>query len=345
MKTISQIIAGAQALLNVSYDLKGCFEEYLWDEYETFLHLLRVIEEQIPTLIRSYAGSGRIPYRYTPLIRSFFAKRYFGIEKTGHLIRRLKGEANLRLLCGFTEVPGKASFSRGLAFPAEQGIHEQTPDGIVFMAHKGLVVYQVNRDSTAIEAREEVVRKAEEKPPKPTEKRGRPAKNMPKAPKEPRVIEKQAEGDAKTSLDGIGKECAWGCKKNGEGNVRFWKGYKRTKGPMHRDVGDTGFPPTAIVTGATVHDSQPAIPMEQVTEMNVPFCYGLMASAYDSKVIDRFIRSHGRIPIIDPNKRKDNDRPPLGPAKQERYTIRTTVERANSHLKDGLRNCKIITYE
>jgi hypothetical protein len=32
MKAISQIIAGAQVLLAVSYDLKGCFEEYLSDE-------------------------------------------------------------------------------------------------------------------------------------------------------------------------------------------------------------------------------------------------------------------------------------------------------------------------
>jgi hypothetical protein len=43
MKTISQIIAGAQALLNISYDFTGCFEEYLSDEYKTFLHMLRVI--------------------------------------------------------------------------------------------------------------------------------------------------------------------------------------------------------------------------------------------------------------------------------------------------------------
>jgi hypothetical protein len=85
-----------------------------------------------------------------------------------------------------------------------------------------------------------------------------------------------------------------------------------------------------------VHDSQLAIPMEQLTEMKVPFCYSLMGSAYDSKVIDEFIRSRGRIPIIDPNKRKDNDRPPLDPAKKERYNIRTAVERANSHLKDSL---------
>ncbi|MDR2631035.1 MAG: transposase [Spirochaetaceae bacterium] len=112
MKTISQIIAGAQALLAISYDLTGCFEEYLSDEYKTFLHMLRVIEEQMPTLIRTYAGTGRIPYQYTPFIRSFLAKGYFGIEKTSQLIQRLQGEPNLRLLCGFTEVPGKATFSR-----------------------------------------------------------------------------------------------------------------------------------------------------------------------------------------------------------------------------------------
>jgi hypothetical protein len=103
---------------------------------------------------------------------------------------------------------------------------------------------------------------------------------------------------------------------------------------MHLDVSDTGFPLTAVVTGANVHGSQLAIPMGQLTEMEVPFCYSLMDSAYDSKVIDEFVKSCDRIPIIDPNKRKDKERPPLDFAKQERYTIRTTVERASFHLKD-----------
>jgi hypothetical protein len=165
MKTISQIIAGAQALLAVSYDLNECFEEYLSDEYQTFLHMLRVIEEQMPSLIRPYAGTGRIPYQYTPFIRSFLAKGFFGIEKTSQLIQRLKGEPNLRLLCGFTDVPGKASFSRVFAFLSGQNILEQTLDGIVAMAHKDLVVYHVNRDSTAIPAREKVKKKAKEKAP------------------------------------------------------------------------------------------------------------------------------------------------------------------------------------
>ncbi|MDR2052499.1 MAG: transposase [Treponema sp.] len=140
------------------------------------------------------------------------------------------------------------------------------------------------------------MKKPEEKAPKPVKERRRPAKNTMKAPKEPTVIEKQATRDAKTSLDGIDRECAWGCKKNGEGNVSFWRGCK-----LHLDVSDTGFPLTAIVTGANVHNSQPAIPMEQLTEMKVPFCYSLMDSEYDSKGIDGFIRSRKRIPMIDPN--------------------------------------------
>jgi hypothetical protein len=73
MKTISQIIAGAQALLALSYDLAGCFEEYLSDEYQTFLQRLLVIEDQLPAIILPYAGTGRIPYQYTPFIRSFLA--------------------------------------------------------------------------------------------------------------------------------------------------------------------------------------------------------------------------------------------------------------------------------
>ncbi|MDR2897939.1 MAG: transposase [Spirochaetaceae bacterium] len=89
--------------------------------------------------------------------------------------------------------------------------------------------------------------------------------------------------------------CSWGCKKNSQGNVETTKGYK-----LHLDVSDLGFPLTAIVTGANVHDSQLAIP------------------------------------IIDPNKRRDKNRPPLDMAKKVRYKIRSTVERANSHLKDNL---------
>jgi hypothetical protein len=36
MKTVSEIIGGAQALLNIPFNLAECFEEYLSNEYKTF---------------------------------------------------------------------------------------------------------------------------------------------------------------------------------------------------------------------------------------------------------------------------------------------------------------------
>jgi transposase len=332
MKTIAEVIGGAQALLDINLGLQACFEEKLGNEYKTFLQLLRIIESVMPPLTRARAATGRRPYQYLPFFRSQLAKSVFGIEKTSHLLQRLKGEPNLRLLCGFDKVPCKATFSNMFSCLAKLGIVERIFDALVAKAHEGKVVYHVNRDSTAISARERVEKKKKEKARKQHKKRGRPPKTAMKCenPKATR-IEKQIKQDAKTSLGELDRKAAWGCKKNSQGNVSFWKGYK-----LHLDVSDTGFPLSACVTGANVHDSQVAIPLEKMTEQKVTFCYSLMDSAYDAEAIDQFIRSRGRVPIIDPNKRGNSNRPPLDPAKQERFKIRSAVERANSHLKDSL---------
>jgi hypothetical protein len=60
MKTITEIIAGAQGLLNISYALQDVFEEYLTEEYKTFLHILRVLEDAQNPLLRSYAGTASL---------------------------------------------------------------------------------------------------------------------------------------------------------------------------------------------------------------------------------------------------------------------------------------------
>jgi hypothetical protein len=75
-------------------------------------------------------------------------------------------------------------------------------------------------------------------------------------------------------LSKLSKSCAWGCKKNSQGNVSTWKGYK-----LHLDVSDIGFSITAIVTGASVHDSQAAIPIETLTGRKVQHLYSLMDAA------------------------------------------------------------------
>ena len=331
MKTITEIIGGAQVLLDISYDLQDCFEENLNEQQKTFLHILRCIEEHLPALIRPYAGTGRIPYQYHPFIRSQLAECFFQIDTTSKLIERLRADPNLRLLCGFKKVPGKASFSRVFNYLSESGLLDKTHESFAAEAHKEKVVYHISRDSSAINAREKVDKKKVKKDKKPHKKRGRPRKGEEKQQKQPTEMEKQITRSALDSLEKLNKKCTFSCKKNSQGNISYWKGYK-----LHLDVSDTGFPITAYVTGANVHDSMLAIPMEKITEQRITFCYSLMDPAYDSKTITDYILSRERMPIIDRNKRRKKNCPLLDPAKKERYKIRTTVERAYSHLKDNL---------
>ena len=53
--------------------------------------------------------------------------------------------------------------------------------------------------------------------------------------------------------------CDTGCKKDSKGNPNYWIGYK-----LHVDVDDNGIPLTAILTSASLHDSQVAIPLEAI---------------------------------------------------------------------------------
>ncbi|GHV21405.1 hypothetical protein FACS189494_06740 [Spirochaetia bacterium] len=238
------------------------------------------------------------------------------------------------MLCGFDKVPGKATFSRYFSELAGTDFLRETLDTMVKKAHGNTIVLHVSRDSTAIEAREKAVAKKAEK--KEKKRRGRPKKDETRLPPPENKLEKQVKQTAAESIKELDTDCAYGCKKNSHGNVYFRKGYK-----LHLDVSDSGFPLNAVVTGANVHDNRLAIPMEKMPEEKVRSCYSLMDAGYDAKVISGFIESRGRVPVIDPNKRKNNERPPPDPAKKERYNFRTGVERANGYLKDSLLPAKI----
>jgi hypothetical protein len=88
-----------------------------------------------------------------------------------------------------------------------------------------------------------------------------------------------------------------------------------------------------VLTAASPHDSQVAIPLAKMTSERVTYLYELMDAAYDAKTIADFCRSQGRVPIIGKNSR-GKDVAPMEPATARRYDERTTVERANSALKD-----------
>jgi hypothetical protein len=202
----------------------------------------------------------------------------------------------------------------------------------------GRIVGHISRDSTAIEARcTPYNRKRDVTIAKPKRKRGRPRKGEEREPKPELNLEKQIRQSAGKSLSELNMNPSWGAKKNSQGNTSYWKGYK-----LHLDVTDFGLPVTAIVTGANVHDSQLAIPMEKMTGKKIQFLYSLMDSAYFAESIDFFVRAIGHVPLIDPNKRRNQNLVGFDPAQQQRFKIRTSVERANANLKDWLLGPKVI---
>ena len=122
--------------------------------------------------------------------------------------------------------------------------------------------------------------------------------------------------------------CDVGCKKNSKGNTEVWIGYK-----LHLDVIDGDIPVSSLLSSASVHDSQVAIPLAEVTHRRITNCYDLMDSAYDSPIIRDHSRSLGHIEIIDHNPRR-GEKIQFDPAKKVRYNQRSSAERVNGRLKD-----------
>ena len=89
-------------------------------------------------------------------------------------------------------------------------------------------------------------------------------------------------------LEQLPKQCDTGAKKNSNGNTQYWRGYK-----LHLDVADGQIPISAVLTSASVHDSQVAIPLATMTTQRVTYCYELMDAAYDAHHIREQSRSWG----------------------------------------------------
>jgi transposase len=339
MKSITEILGSAQILFDISFDLQDSFEEYLTEQHKAFLTMLRVIEEHLPAVKNAYTGRGRKPHEAQPIVRAFLAKSFFSIETTEALLRRLKSDSSLRRICGFSQVPSASTFSRRLRLFADHHIMERTLYTMIQKYHEGRLVGHISRDSTAIVAREAPVNKKKDVNPskKTKRKRGRPRKDEQRPPKEPTRLQKQLSQSPGKALRDLDTACSWGCKKNSQGNVQFWKGYK-----LHLDVTDIGIPVAAVVTGANVHDSQVAIPLEKITERKITHLYSLMDSAYDACEIHDYIAARGRVALIDQNKRRNDSRNPMDPADKKRFRIRSTVERSNAHLKDWLLPSKLM---
>jgi hypothetical protein len=311
--------------------LEECYQVPLTEKERQVVAILELIKiEKFVVRSSSNQHLGRRLRERESIARSLVVKAVYGYPFTRTLIETLKTTPSLRRICGFERVsaiPSEATFSRAFAEFAKSGLGDRVHDALVDTCLKPELIGHISRDSTAIKGREKPVKKSR-KQKAATRKRGRPAKGEQREPKEPKRLERQQALSAEEALKELPVVCDVGTKKNSKGFKTSWIGYK-----LHADVNDCGLPVSVVLTSASVHDSQVAIPLMKMTSAKVDYLYDLMDAAYDAGAIYQVSRSLGHVPIIDKNSR-GKDAVPMAPHEAARYKERTTAERFNSRMKE-----------
>ena len=288
--------------------------------------------------VQTWQGIGRKPHDRSALANAFVAKAVLELPTTRALIERLSMDRTLKRLCGLSmwkPVPNEATFSRAFAEFSAAKLAERVHEALVKNYLGDALIGHISRDGMAIAARE------------------KPAKKVPV------VVEKKAsrrrgEGVSTplTKLNRLGQQrqqtlahmlselpnaCDRGTKCNAQGYKVSWNGYK-----LHLDTADCGVPVSALLTSASVHDSQTAVPLATMTASRVTNLYDLMDAAYCSKELHEHSRSLGHIPLIDHNPR-GGEKEQFEPADAVRYKERSQAERTNARLKDefGARSIRV----
>ena len=287
------------------------------------------------------------------LATAFVAKSVYQIETTRRLIERLHSDRQLLCLCGwndFDQVPHEATFSRAFAEFARSELPQRLHEAVIRDTHQQRLVGHITRDSTAIPVREHFEEKRKKELPR--RKRGRPKKGDKGLPT--KRLARQRRQKLSEMVAELPRECDLGAKKATNGHLHYWRGYK-----LHIDVADGQIPISCLLSSASLHDSQVAIPLATMTADRVVSLYDVMDSAYDAHEIHAHSRSLGHVPLIALNTgtvpiphmternslrggdrrkklptRRSRKRLPLDPAEEKRYQVRTMSERVNARLKD-----------
>jgi transposase len=282
-------------------------------------------------VVSSRGMVGRPPIDRSAIARAFVAKAVYNFPTTEALIDRLKKDLALRRLCGWetaSQVPDKTVFSRAFARFAAEQFPQRVHEALIEKTQKERLIGHISRDATAIEAREKPKPKPKTEPEAVETKLPRRKRGEPKRPEQMKRIEKQQSMSVEEMLTDLPRACDVGTKTNSKGNKHVWIGYK-----LHLDVGDGQIPITGILTSASVHDSQAAIPLGTITAQRVTSLYDLEDAAYDCDALRKHSVSLGHVPIIERVKRGDTPVKML-PHEASRYRERTTVERVFSRLKE-----------
>ena len=313
-------------------------------ELVTALELIRI--ERFTTFSRSLRG--RPPKERAAVARAFVAKAVYNMPTTRALLDRLACDMKLRRICGWEQkggIPSESTFSRVFAEFSESQLPVYVHQAMISENLSEDIVGHISRDSTEIEVREkphkETKAETESDGEKAKRKLGRPKKGE-ESVKEPTRLERQQTMTLEEMLKDLPHRCDVGTKKNSKGFKETWIGYK-----LHLDAADGQIPVSCILTSASTHESQVALPLATMTSQRVTNLYDLMDSAYDAPIIREHSKSLGHVPIIDINPRRNTqlkeelraearcfellhfERP-----EDRRYNERTNVERVYGRLKD-----------
>jgi len=225
---------------------------------------------------------------------AFVAKAVYGFTHTRQLLESLQRDDQLRRICGWRsarQVPHESCFSRAFAEFARMELPQFVHEALIRETQQGRLIGHIARDSTAIEARERfpetpaqraerhgarkaklkqqpktaraAAKKAAGKAARPPAKTGRrgpdqrfPGGKRPYVPKPDTRLQRQRTMKLPEMLADLPTQCDIGGKKNSQGNTDYWRGYK-----LHLDVADGQIPISAVLTSASLHDSQVAIPL------------------------------------------------------------------------------------
>jgi Transposase DDE domain/Transposase domain (DUF772) len=335
----------SQTWLNIQSSLFPWLSEELGPLTKKQQELVTTLEVvRIEEFIYSSRGfPGRPPQDRTAIARAFVAKMIYNMPTTRAMLDRLETDSALRRICGWerkNDVPDEWTFSRAFAEFSKFHLPERVHAAFIKESYDNEIVGHNSRDSTAIEAREKPLKK--EPIQKIAVKRGRPKQGEERIKPLTR-IERQANGMGLADmLNDLPTACDVGTKKNSKGYKVSWIGYK-----LHIDVADGGIPISAVLTSASTHDSQVAIPLAKMSSERVTNLYDVMDSAYDVPQIHDMSRQLGHIPLVDTHPRRDKALKDELTAEKKRcrlvghntaeairYNERSTVERVNARLKD-----------
>lgn len=301
------------------------------------LELIR-IEEFLPCTRFNF---GRRIKDRIQISRAFIVKTILKISYNKDLISLLKKDKQLKTICGWdssANIPSQSKFCRAFKEFAEMNLPEKVHQALVSEAYKDRIIGHVVKDSTSINAREAPFKKEGDM----KERRNLLNKQQAQDKRNGNSRkQKQLREDLQTSLNGLPIQCDHGSKKMGNGFLTFWKGYK-----FHVAIDDLCIPLAAILSSASLNDSEVAIPLAIKSNSVAKNFYDLMDSAYNSPEIKEHSYSLGHVPIIDERPRNTTQKEEKKAeqkrkrilnaytAEDRRYRERGPKERFNALFKD-----------